>query len=546
MFYYFSKSRDSIYLLADWNPGARGRVFPLPEEYELFLDSNPQHEQPVLCSLSKQNSILSLVNQFVRGIINAEQLQTSIQLTDRSVHCEPLIYMNEMIGLLYLENSLITSGFPDKSQMLFKLLSNHISVCCGRELLDLQLRQTIKHLHSTHQKLLHLTSIKQQFIHNASSELKLPLNCILDLVALVKENETLEGDKSGLIEMMENSARGLLSIINDILDVKRDHFDVSISAFDLRARLDELVRLSSVNLDPELSLLLDFQFVGSVYLQGDPLLVEHLLLKLLMNAIKFTKKGAIVLRVRLADGISNSSLNNQNVALQFEVTDPGIGISAEQLSNLFSEFTQIQSGATRAYSGTGLGLSVAKKILRTLSGNDASFQVTSKVGVGSTFSFTIPFQCVRIEQTLPREYQVLNGYGVVVYTPSDEVYCSYQGNLLGMQSKFVTQARNFTELAALLTQSDVANTFYCIDVENWEQASNFPLWSEVSRLSKVDECFRPMIIISSKINSLGIKSELFTLLEQMACNYNFLTRPFKQLSLISAMFTTLTKNVTPV
>ena len=225
--------------------------------------------------------------------------------------------------------------------------------------------------------------VKSVFLATMSHELRTPLNSIIGFTKL------LEQERSGPLNMKQKKQLGavresgshLLNLINDILDISKieaGQLEVSRESFDLRA-LIERVTLATRPLSEEKCLELEVEIAEDVNsISSDRRRVEQILLNLLSNAIKFTDKGKIYVCC---------SMQGRDVSVS--VTDTGIGIKSEDMDRLFKPFQQVQTGAGRQFQGSGLGLSICKKLLDLLGGG---IEVHSEWGKGSTFSFTIPVE----------------------------------------------------------------------------------------------------------------------------------------------------------
>ncbi len=226
---------------------------------------------------------------------------------------------------------------------------------------------------------------KSEFLANMSHEIRTPLNGLMGMVQLFTLTSLTEEQKEYL-EAMELSAETLLSLINDILDLSRiesGRFDVDQELFPLDKSILETVALQSANakkksiaLVSELSEDLPDQF------RGDALRFRQILLNLIGNAIKFTDTGGTV-TVKAA----MIKEEGQEVCLRIEVKDTGIGISKEQQEIIFKPFTQADSSTTRKYGGSGLGLTICRRLVELMGG---IIRVESESGKGSNFIVELP------------------------------------------------------------------------------------------------------------------------------------------------------------
>jgi signal transduction histidine kinase/DNA-binding response OmpR family regulator len=231
------------------------------------------------------------------------------------------------------------------------------------------------------------TKMKSQFLANMSHELRTPMNSILGLTELILENNTLKGKNKERLEVVLKSGKRLMNLINDILDLSK----IEAGRMDIRedqVLLDELIE-DVENAITQLALNKNIQFKvkrdinSNIQIKTDKGKVTQVLINLLGNAVKFTDKGCVELRISSA---------NENT-LRFDIKDSGIGISESDLKIIFGEFRQLDGTTTRKYTGTGLGLTICKKIADLLNG---SITVRSEVGKGSVFTFNIPLKVVEI------------------------------------------------------------------------------------------------------------------------------------------------------
>ena len=241
------------------------------------------------------------------------------------------------------------------------------------------------------------TKMKSQFLANMSHELRTPMNSILGLTELILESSTLKGKNKERLEVVLKSGKRLMNLINDILDLSK----IEAGRMDVREDqiiLDELIEdvdnaIMPLALNKNIEFKVKRDINTHIHISTDKGKVTQVLINLLGNAVKFTDKGYVELGVSAPD----------KDTLKFDVTDSGIGMSQSDLQIIFEEFRQIDGTSTRKYGGTGLGLTICKKIADLLEG---TITVQSEVGKGSVFSLNIPLKVVEIRSEKSEEPKV--------------------------------------------------------------------------------------------------------------------------------------------
>ena len=222
---------------------------------------------------------------------------------------------------------------------------------------------------------------KSSFLANMSHEIRTPLNAIIGLTHLMRRSALPEGQLQRL-DKIDSAGQHLLAIINDILDLSKieaGRLELESVDFHLAAVLDHV---QSIMTEPAQSkgLVLRVDHDGvPPWLHGDPTRLRQALLNYASNAVKFTEKGSVDLRVRLL------ARQGDELLVRFEVQDTGIGLAPEQIAHLFQAFEQADASTTRRYGGTGLGLVVTRRLAELMGGETG---VSSSSGLGSTFWFT--------------------------------------------------------------------------------------------------------------------------------------------------------------
>jgi two-component system, sensor histidine kinase and response regulator len=359
----------------------------------LIVDDNPQNLQVLGKQLKEKNYKIEFAVNGPAALEFLEKKQFDLILLDINMPgmsgfdvCKKIRLNPEMnnVPIIFLsadiERESILKGFelgaqdyitkPFDSRELLVRIRTHLA-----------LKDTLEKLETEKEHAQSADRLKSAFLATMSHELRTPLNSIIGFTGiLMKETPgSLNDEQKKQLGMVQNSARHLLSLINDVLDISKieaGQLKMNLQQFNLPEVISKVVETNKPFADKKnlrLTVLID-ENINDI--TSDNLRVQQILLNLVNNAIKFTEVGGISI---------NCFLVKKFVKIQ--ITDSGIGIEPEKIKQLFEPFMQIDTGLTRKKEGTGLGLSICKKLTELLNGK---VEVESRFGSGSTFTVTLP------------------------------------------------------------------------------------------------------------------------------------------------------------
>jgi signal transduction histidine kinase len=231
------------------------------------------------------------------------------------------------------------------------------------------------------------TAAKSEFLSRMSHEIRTPMNAIVGLNAIAKNHVTEPSKVEDYLNKIDASAKVLLNIINDVLDmsaIANNKLKIAKAEFDLKSVLNAISTIYYTQCEQKgIHFIMDVNLKDELLI-GDSLRVNQILMNLVSNAFKFTDKGGTI-----AIRVKEDRREDDTVFLQFKVSDTGVGMGPEMIKRLFKPFEQESAGTAKKYGGSGLGLSICKNLVTLLHGN---IVVESAKGKGTTFTVELPFK----------------------------------------------------------------------------------------------------------------------------------------------------------
>lgn len=346
-----------------------------------IIDVNQQTEN-VCIPVSLVHYVLRTKNHIVLDNALDDQRFNSdtyiVRHKPKSILAHPLLNQGRLVGLLYLENNLMSNAFTVENLNILRLLSSQMAISLDNALFYKKLKVAREEAETANKA-------KSTFLMNMSHELRTPLNAIIGYSDIIQEDAEDMGYEDILpdLDRIQMAGKQLLEIISNVLDISKieaDKMGLTLTDFDIEQLVNDVVTMIQPSVSSNELLVTCEKDLGMMH--ADQTKLQQILLNLLSNAVKFTQNGKIWFYVKRQRAFPDEG-NSRSDWIYFEVKDTGIGMNEEQVENAFEAFNQVDNSTTRQYGGTGLGLTISNHFCRMMG---SEIKVTSQVGKGSTFA----------------------------------------------------------------------------------------------------------------------------------------------------------------
>jgi len=380
------------------------------------------YSQAMICTHDK-NGIILTVNP---AICEALGYNRDEMIGNSLLQFVPIQYEEfqetEYYDFLWLEGkrSGVIPALHKNGKKVFLLFQNYLVEEIGEEPYVIGFAQDItdriyaeKELQIAKLKTEEVSRAKEIFLANMSHEIRTPMNGILGVANLLSKT-IMNGQQISYLKLIKESANNLLLIVNDVLDIEKIGSGKIVfekNPFLLSERLQKSLQSFQYKAEEKgLQLNIDSQLNKQLVLVGDSYRLHQILINLLNNALKFTSKGKVLLKVYQISSETNKLM------IGFTIEDTGIGIETDKLETIFNPFVQASSDTTRKFGGSGLGLSICKNLVEMQGG---SISVESVLDEGTKFHFKIPYELgsiemVELEENLPEDYKLLGNKKILI------------------------------------------------------------------------------------------------------------------------------------
>ena len=375
--------------------------------------------------------------------------------------------------------------YTETYQMRFPLVYFLVTILCGvtqYRVYEYRQKQDvlIKNLESASQE-------KNNFLANMSHEIRTPMNAIVGMCEMILREDISDDVRENCFNI-QSSSRSLLSIINDILDfskIEAGKAELIEEPFNIASTINDVINMAMTRKgDKDIEIIVRVDPTIPKGLIGDEVRIRQVIINLLTNAVKFTKKGCVIIKI-------TQSTHDYGINLNVSVEDTGIGISEENLEKLFISFQQVDTKKNRSEEGTGLGLAISKKLIAKMGG---FMNVSSTYGEGSVFKFVIP---LKVSDGAPFiEIESMKNINIAVYLDMKKyahpkIASSYRKLIQEIINKFAVKVTVFSTFEGLQAGMDSGQYTHCFTAkeEYTKDAEWFGTWASKYQVVVIQDRF---------------------------------------------------------